>query len=221
MDTKVNSRQNFGWFYGTHIKIVREVVEDIPRMRGYGPILEEAVKKPDFFERGFLSNRHFYSPINNKSYLDFNKKSNAFCCYKDHVENMLVAIKEKDTLQIMEHAGRALHFLQEMTQPQHSQKCFISNKINFWLTHVKFENFIKCQHDDFMSKKLKNINSFSCNSFDDLFLKTATQSQTTELPTKKNQSVWKQIGETGISQAIDATKKFFELLHKELELVKN
>ena len=220
MDIQIQRKFKFGgadifkFFYNIYKKVKGDTVNlanpSSTPSKTFFELLKESTQKPDFDERGLFGNWHFFSPTINKSYLDFNGKNNALYHYKMHVSNMLSAISEKNIEQVMEHAGRALHFLQDGTQPMHSKGCTFFNTFTCFKTHRSFEKFLeKCQDKFFKSNKYKPSHF---DTFEDLYMNNVALSQKSELPTSKNKYDWESIGETGVRQAMDSTRDFLEKL---------
>ena len=59
----VDNNTNFGWRYKTHEKITAMVVDEFPDLKKYKSVLTKMVVMPDFDERGFKGNNHFYYTI--------------------------------------------------------------------------------------------------------------------------------------------------------------
>lgn len=205
----------FGWRDATHKEIVETVLKDYPNLQQYGPILEEFVQKPDFDEKGFKSNNHFYFPPKSfsvfKSFLDISGKSNAYAYYLKHVSIMQDCIEKGDIPTALEHAGRAMHFLQDVSQPHHSHRGNIIKKANERAVHSEFETFAKENQEQF-------LNSLTCknqhyDNFSDLFIKTANYSSNSKSASKENKDEWEQIAQNGINNAFSATKEFINKLN--------
>ena len=215
METRISDRTNFGWFYGTHKRVTRFALRNLTELKPFKDALEEFAQRPDFDEKGTFNNWHFFSPIQRKSFLDFNNKENALAKYKDHVQKMLVAVDEKKQDLYIEHAGRALHYLQDMTQPQHTKKGFIFNKFFYLRTHLAFEGFVKKNQEDCFSEYTERM--FKNKSYEDLFMENVELSSKSELPKMKNRYAWERLGRNGINQAIYSTREFLIKLNRLLE----
>ena len=114
---KINSlnQASFGWKDVTHKKITETALSDKTELKPYEADLAKFAQQPDFDEIGFYSNLHFYYPLaQQKSFFDPSGKDNAYGRYAFHVDKMKEAIDKKNTLLACEHAGRALHFLQDV-----------------------------------------------------------------------------------------------------------
>ncbi len=210
MKINMDDKTNFGWFYGTHKRVTRFALKNIPELANYKGLLEEFAQRPDFDEKGLFNNWHFFSPTLKKKNVDFNGKNNAFSKYKEHVENMLKGISEKNSDKYIEHAGRAIHFLQDMTQPQHTQKSFIFNKILHLRMHLAFEEFVKENQQDCFCEYIEK--PFINRSYDDIFMENVNLSYKSELPLSNNRYIWERLGKNGINQAISSTKDFLTKL---------
>jgi hypothetical protein len=213
MEVKIQDKQNFGWFIGTHKRVTRFALQDLPDLKPYQDNLEIFAQKPDFDETGHFNNSHYYSPLQQKkSFLDFNKKSNALAKYQEHVEQMLTSIQGKNTDLGIEHAGRALHFLQDMTQPQHTQKGLLFNKIYNLRLHLDFEHFVKKNQADCFRGYVER--PFTNASFNDIFMENVRLSMNSTFPTRKTRFAWEYVGRDGINQAIHSTKEFLTKLSR-------
>ena len=214
MELKIQNKQNFGWFYRTHKGIVLKAldVSDLDSLHGHQARLSEFSKMPDVDERGNF-NWHLYNPSSNRSFLDPEGLDNARARYREHVGKVFYAIDEGNTDVWVEHAGRASHFLQDMTQRQHTGNAEVKPVMSLWreiLTlreHRAFEGYArKHQWRYFDSYKPREVKD---TSFGDLFLRNARESFNLTLPTMKNQGQWDAIAEEGIHRAIDATRALF------------
>lgn len=211
MEVSFNNKTSFGWFYGTHKRVTRLVLRDFPRLAQFRETLEECAQKPDFDELGTFSKSHFYSPSKKKGFLDHRGKDNAFVHYRDHVSKMLAAAEVKSTDLCIEHAGRAIHFLQDIAQPQHTQKVSVLSKLFGLKAHLRFEEFAKRkQAGCFVKYQYK---SSTQGDFEEIFLSTAISSSKNLYPIQKNRYAWERIGRNAINDAIHATRGFVEKLN--------
>lgn len=211
MKTTIDNSTNFGWFYGTHKRITRRALKNIPSLQQFSEKLAEFSKKPDLDEQGIFNNWHFYSPVMRTKYCDFNGAESAYTRYREHVKKMLVAIKANQTDLYIEHAGRALHFLQDMTQPQHTQKGFVFNKLIQLHKHLKFEE--SARNQDKWFDIYKEI-PFRNMTFSTIFKQNVDLSTKNDLPKGEDITKWDGIIEKGINQAIFSTSEFLEKLSK-------
>ena len=211
MDINIKDKTNFGWFYGTHKRITRMALKDLPNLRKYQDVIEEFVQRPDFDEQGIFNNWHFFSPIQQKSFFDFKCKGNAVAKYEEHVKKILENANKNINLCI-EHTGRALHFLQDMTQPHHTQKSFFFNKIFNLKTHLSFEKFVKKTQNEYFESYITE--PFKNLSFKNLIMENIKSSSEYRFPTTKNRYIWDQFGRKGIHQAIFSTKEFLTKIDK-------
>jgi len=213
MEVKIQSQQSFGWFIGTHKRVTRFALRDFPDLKPYQDNLEIFAQKPDFDENGTLNNWHFYTPFQQKnSFLDFNNKGNAFARYQEHVEKMLACIQGKNTDLGIEHAGRALHFLQDMTQIHHTQKGLLFNKVFNLKLHVDFEHFVKKNQEDCFGSYVEK--PFTNASFDDIFMENVRLSMNSTFPIRKTRFAWEYVGRDAINQTIHSTKEFLTKLSR-------
>lgn len=213
MEIKINNSVNFGWDEPTHTTITAFAIErNFPKLdEKYKKIFIEASKLPDKDENG-LGNKHFYSLKEDKSFMDFRRKSNAKYCFTFHVDEMHQALEKGNMKLFYEHAGRALHFLQDLTQSMHAFVASIFSKfLDLW-NHIKFEQRI--------NKLINKIIEVYCKiypeppklpeKFDikDLLIKNAELSSNFGLPIKKNKLSWDMVGTKGICQALYSSEIF-------------
>lgn len=201
----------FDWFWGTHKKIMVAALKFFPHLQKYEALFNEFVVRPDFTEKGFLRNWHFYLPEKGTSFLDFSGQGNAYARYNLHIRKMLFAIKQRNTYQAIKHAGKALHFLQDMTQPHHTQGGFVFNKVFNLFTHRGFESFVRENEDRFLQGLAPD--PFMPADFDELFKINVEFSSNITMPMKKNKkSDWERIAHAGIQQAARSTHAFLSIL---------
>lgn len=235
MEVKINNQQSFGWFIGTHRRITNQVLESFPNLQPHQDNLEIFSQRPDLDENGRFYNWHFYSSPQdeislgnlfegNKTFFKcqehiggiirhFRKNyggDNALAKYQEHVGAMLRYLNEGKTEAAIEHAGRSMHFLQDMTQPQHTQRGLLSNKIIGLQEHLHFEHFVKNHQENYFT--LFKEKPFLNNSFVDIFMENVRFSKQKKLPTNKVRDEWFYIGRDSIHQALHSTKEFLSML---------
>ncbi len=218
----VDKNTSFGWKFKTHEQITSLIVEDFPKLAKYKKTLITSVIKPDFDERGFKGNNHFYYKPEmfrpRESFLDMLGKNNAGARYALHMYQFKKFLN-KNNEKSMEHAGRALHFLQDITQPQHTERGTVFKKWKDLKVHLGFENFVLNNQDRLITQSLKNCmqigneyKNYSYAELGKLFIEKVHKSTAVTPPNNKNQHSWDYIAQYGISNAIDATKSFFEMI---------
>lgn len=206
MDIRAKDKTNFGWLPATHKRIINCTVKNFPDLELPQKRLEKFVQKPDFDETNVLwifGHRHDYCK---------NLPNNAFDYYKKHVSLMISAIKSENKQLIWEHAGRALHFLQDMAQPLHTQKSPSFCGVIKFIEHLKFERFVRKKQAIF----IENHSTITpkIRSFEELFLNTVRVSSQSEPPVAANKDKWINIGRAGINEAIDSTTEFLTKVKK-------
>lgn len=211
------NQTSFGWKDVTHKKLIDTALEDYPELQQYQPVLDKFVQRPDLDETGFKANKHFYFPSLEfgvfKSYLDFNGISNAYTCYTYHVTAMQDCVEKGNKAKALEHAGRAMHFLQDISQPHHTHSGNISKKASERSIHRKFETFVKDNQEKFISSVPSSSQKQVFKDFDDLFINTANYSASREPATKGNMNKWNNLAQDGINTALNATEVFMRKLN--------
>ncbi len=211
----VNSTPNFGWKYPTHQKITAMLTDEFDNLANVKKIVAKSVIKPDFDDNGFKCNNHFYFLpeifCSRASFLDITGQNNALARYKYHVSNFeRLQVKDKNTA--LEHAGRALHFLQDMTQPQHIKRGSFFEKFLDLKSHQTFENMAMINDEKFI-KNASNVElDFTPDSFSDLFDETVALTEELIPIRKDNKDSWTFVAQEGISNMIAVTREFLNIV---------
>lgn len=199
---KDNKIVNFGWNCDMHKKIMQLALKDVPELASQEKILTKYVQRPDFDEIGVAMQNHFYfgpsvEKKNPKNEMkknqegwfftglkeNFSKKisevisavsnfSNAKDAYEGHIKKMVKALNKNDLRDAVEETARASHYVQDMTQPLHTQP---KSKIDLVLEtakHVAFENYASSKPDQLAENYLKtaqNENSVKSSNQEDPF----------------------------------------------------
>lgn len=222
MDIRIDNTQkntSFGFNNDFHRLCTKWGREHFKELKPFARILETACQKPDFHDVGTLHTRntHFFSLHENRiSHLDVSGQNNAFARYKMYIGKMKEAIAEGKLEDAMEHAGWALHYLQDMAQPQHVQKGIFFNVIKHWNDHRRFEKFIDKKHDLYLSEHEEK--SLVGGTFEDIFMRNVIASTKLVLPRNNNRYEWFYIGQDAFNNAYDSSKEF---LAKVSELIKS
>ncbi len=204
---------SFGWYYPMHANITETATKNSGISKTINNILLKSVQEPDLKEFFLCGQKHFYYPKDRvKSYLDYTGTHNAKYMYKKHMKKALKALKTGNTENGADEAGLALHYLQDMTQPNHIDSGSIITKAKEALIpHHKFEmNAYEKQNKFYDNYTPIEI---TANSFNDLFYKTVNLSKKNQIPGKNNIENWDNITQNTINLAISTTKKFLELLN--------
>lgn len=203
---------SFGWYYKMHTDILKKSAgyNDIPAT--IKNILIDSVRKPDLEEFFLFGQKHFYYPNDKvKSFLDYTGTHNAKHLYKTHVKKALKAIKSGNKSDFADEAGRALHYLQDVTQPHHIDSGSIIAKAKEAIVpHHKFEMDAYYMQNEFYDKFTPI--EIIANSFSDLFDKTVNLSQKNQIPRKNNIENWDSIIKNSLDLALSSTGKFLEMI---------
>lgn len=216
IDKIQNNNINFGFNYNTHRKIADTVIEnEFPKLKKYIPIIREAVQAPDFDELGIKSNTHFYYPFKSyikprSSFLDFDWDHNARSRFKKHIDLMLKYRENNSFIKMIEQAGRAKHFLDDMSMGLHVKSGNFVEKLKEMRVHKAFEDFVYRHEDEFIAKSSKSPIRFKDKSYDDIFMSVVNNTENMELPTSDNVQKWPVIAQNSINSAMDASRVFFK-----------
>lgn len=212
--TKTQNDINFGFNYSTHRKIAQKLIEEeYPKLQKYAPIIKHSVINPDFDELGFHSNSHFYYPEKNllrfrESFFDFDGLHNARAKYNEHIDKFFAASKYCRFSEMAEEAGRAKHFLDDMSVGLHVQRGNIFQKWRDREMHKRFEDYIYDNEDVFIANSKKSPVEFITDDFDDIFMSVVDYSKNSEFPNNHNQQRWQVIAQNSVNAAMDASRVF-------------
>lgn len=215
---KTKNNVNFGFNYNTHRKIADTIIQnEFPKLKKYIPIIREAVQRPDFDELGFRSNTHFYYPFESyfkprSSFLDFDWQHNARAKFNNHVDLMFKEHENKCFIKMVEQAGRAKHFLDDMSMGLHVERGNFLEKLKEMKVHKAFENFIYRHEDEFIAKSSKSSVKFKDGSYDDIFMSVVNNTKHSEVPSLENIQRWPVIAQNSINSAMDSSRVFFKKL---------
>lgn len=208
-----NNKINFGHKTLMHAIQVEECIVSFPKLAKHAIDFAHGVKQPDFDERG-IENLHFYFKPTlfkpRESFLDFSGGDNAFSRYLVHANEFLT--EECTSKYFVEHASRALHFLQDMSQPQHTQRgSFVKKYVDFAM-HKEYETQALSNVVKYMKDYESDWIDYKGSDFEDLFVHTVDKSHEIEPASKSNRSEWDDIAQKSFNLMQDATKQFFTYL---------
>ena len=211
-----NKLVSFGWYTTIHGNVTKSVGKKLGLSSNLLKKIAYYAQKPDFDEIFLFRQKHYFYPNKNKSFLDITKTRNAKYAYKKHINKMKKAFSMGEQDKAINEAGRALHFLQDMSQPHHIEEGSFFQKVKTAIfPHIAFETKIHTIQNDLYNKS-KPIN-IDAKNFDELFKSTLQLSQKIEIPQKSNQDNWTNIGQKAINITIASTNKFFELVKNYLK----
>lgn len=221
MELRVNNSNNqttFGWDVKTHVAITRSVLEQCHFKHLKKPkrqkLLMEFSMRPDLDEPGILVSPFVYAHEYHES---FAHKDNAHTHYLEHIKKIKKFLdpdsKKYNVKKAMKHAGRALHFLQDISNSLHTQKELMIESFQNFQEHIQFEFFIGENRKDILKGHSAKVNG-DCRAFDDIFFKSVNIAQQNEIPRTSNRNDWLKIGRIGINRAVDSTAEFLSLVSK-------
>lgn len=110
--------------------------------------------KPDEDETEGAYKLHFYNPATNKNFRGEDKS--ALKMFIEHYDKAINNYKCRKEDKAYEELGRAIHFLEDLNTPVHTNnQCLIDSATNFAF-HVSFENRCKVIQNSIKSKMKKN-----------------------------------------------------------------
>lgn len=216
---QVKDNTKFGWRSETHEKITGMLVDEFPKLKKYKTLLTKMVLMPDVDERGFKGNNHFYySPQlfrPRKSFMDFFGTNNAEARYSEHIYSFEKLVN-KDNEKAFKEAGRALHFLQDVTQPHHVERGTILEKWRDLRVHKDFEGFVFRNQDKLINNAQKVNLDVVAGDYLDLFDEAVFNSELIKPAKNINKDSWYSIAQNGISNAIAVTGEFLKIISNAL-----
>lgn len=216
MQINQNNKTSFGWYFKMHADIVKNSAKLTDFDKSAMATIEKYVKRPDLDEFFLLGQKHFYYPDSKmKSYCDYTGTHNAKYMYNSHVKKMNDALTSDRKEQSFEEAGRALHYLHDMTQPNHIESGSFIQKIKESINpHHKFEMDIY----DRSKKIYANAQPVEMESktHEELFDEVLNISKNNQKPTMANIDKWDDIAQNAINTATGATKKFLDILSQKI-----
>ena len=215
INSNIDNSLPFGWYITIHNNITKKVGMNL----GFSPDLLKKFayysKRPDMDEIFIFRQKHYFFPNKGRSFLDITKTRNAKYAYKKHLEKMQQAFSVGKKEKAIKEAGRALHYLQDMSQPHHIEEGSFFQKVKTAIyPHIAFETKIH-KIQDSLYEHTKDFD-IEAQNFEELFKKTIDLSQRTNVPKRNNKDNWENIGQNAINITIASTKKFFELIKKYL-----
>lgn len=200
MQINNNNKLPFGLSGPTHASVTKLALADFPKLKGMEELIIKYSKMPDFDEVGPLRN------FGNWHYFGFHKK-NSFENYIVHIIEMLKAHKKGNKELMAEHAGRALHFLQDIAQRQHNEPRSFFKRTPFIFSHGTYELYVQGKRSSFLkptAKTLEKPRSYIGLYFDNLYAaaKDKRPGFTNIL------STWNKTAKNGLALALKSSKEF-------------
>ncbi len=204
---------NFKWNKTTHLEMTmlalqNSSIDDITKRQ-----VARYAQMPDFAktELGYHNNTHFFFPNSKKkSFGPDSDKLNAFSQFKEHLQQAMLSEAKEEVLKKL---GYALHYLQDMSVPLHTEPGGLIHKILKYKLHGNFERGKKygaTAHLDILTQNFK-AEDLEYSSILDLFTKTAEYSQNPEFKVKRfNKKNWISIQQACFNRGVNASREFLE-----------
>lgn len=117
----------------------------------------EFCTKPDEDETDGAFKMHFYNPDTDKNFMG--EDESALAMFKMHYANALKYYKKNEKVKSCEELGRAIHFLEDLNTPVHTNNQSLMDSATNLAFHVSFEN--RCKKIQFMSKVKMDAQEFN------------------------------------------------------------
>ena len=215
---KINNlteNQNFRWNKTTHLEMTMLALKDSELDNITKRQIARYVQMPDFIktELGFYNNSHFYFPNSKKK--SFGVNSGKYNAYSQFIEHLSHSISAKEDGEFYKFLGFALHYLQEMSNPLHTEPSNIVSKMLKYKTHKKFECDSKVgatSNLDVLKDNYKH-EDVTYGSLLDLFKDTAEFSQNPKYKVRcTNVDKWLDIQKECFNRGVNSSKVFIERL---------
>lgn len=211
----VKDQINFGWSKTTHLEMTMLALKDTKISDVTKRQLARYSQMPDFAksERGYRNNTHFYFPGSKKK--SFGKKSDKYNALSQFKEHLTAALFSKEDENFLKHTGYALHYLQDVSVPLHTEKGGIFHKFMKYRVHKDFEKDSKYGAQTNLRVLMENYKFQELNftTLLDLFKDTALYSQKPEYKVKmSNKKKWYSIQQECFDMGVNTTREFVEKL---------
>lgn len=204
---------NFGWSKTTHLEMTMLALKDSKIDNVTKRRIARYSQMPDFVktELGYHNNTHFYFPNSEKK--SFGKNSGEFNAYNQFKEHLTTALFSNNDEHFLKHAGFALHYLQDMSVPLHTEKGGILQKILKYNLHKEYECESKYGVQTNLKKIIENYKYQKLNftTLLDLFKDTAEFSSRFKI-TSSNKKKWYSIQQECFDMGVNTTREFLEKL---------
>ena len=212
MNINKTSRQNFGWSCKTHYLLTRNIAESIPQLRKYAFTLAISSATPDIKLSQTSLGYNMAHYFDGKNFVEYDMiPNNASDFYFDNLTKALHYFDDGIPIIGMIKAGNALHFLQDVAVPMHTNPdCFSVIKT---LQHIQYERRAKkflINNEELITQNLTD----TTKSFKDCFMDTYNKSSQMENPfsiSSKNRNASIQ---ESLSNACENTYNFLKQLAK-------
>ena len=209
---KINntSKQNFGWNLKTHYKLTSTIADRIPNLRKYSKLLATASFLPDIqLSQTSVGYRmaHYFDGKNFNAYDIVPQNASDF--YLDNLSKALGYLHDRLDIPAMIKAGYALHFLQDVAVPLHTNPaCFSQLKL---LRHIQYES-IPSKNPILFENVLEKISPQNDKYFYDCFLDTYRKSSTMQNPFSLSKKQWQDSVQESLQNAYEHTCLFLKKL---------
>ncbi len=211
MISKYNNSPAFGWTPATHKRLFLEANKSV-KLDKYSDGFSKAVVLPDYDDFSYLGRKHFYNPSNGRSYLDPKGINNARNSYDMYIGSVKSISNRHNPSNIVDSLGRALHYLQDVTQPMH----IIDTNFLRRLADMRVYGHFETNAFEFEEKFIKNAKPvvFEDRYFYDLFNSVIDRVRGITVPTAYNKPSWNIITQNSFNVALGASKRFLEIAKK-------
>ncbi len=212
------NQPTFKWNKTTHLNMTLLALRDSGLSPSDVRQLARFSQMPDFIkeELGRCNNAHFYFPTKKKPgyFLGASGQNNALSRYLSHISKALNSV-DKETF--YRYVGYAMHYIQDVSMPMHTEAGSIIQKIRDYYLHSNFEQGEKYG----ATPRLKELEEgykpekLSFTSLSELFRSTALFSSDPRFKVSRfNKKKWKHIQQECFNRGVNATAALFDGMRK-------
>ena len=208
------NKTSFGWNKTTHLEMTMLALKDINLDAAEKRQLARYSQMPDFSknELGFFHNAHFFFPDSKHGTYGKNSGENAFQRFNFHVINALSPIDKEDFLR---HTGYAVHYLEDVSMPMHTESGGLLQKMRDYYLHKNFETGKKygatAHINELKSNYIPHI--VEAESVRRIFLDTAEFSSKFKI-SRFNKKEWQKIRQACFNAGTDSVTAFIKSMLK-------
>lgn len=153
---------------------------------------------------------------NSVSFMDFSGRNNAKAAYEDQIDLTDEAIEDEDDMLAIQNAARACHFLQDMTQPQHTEETSAFGKALDLKIHTDYEKYAEENLDTFANNCKTTVRN--PRNSKQLFADTFAATKSIGNITRENEPNWSEITQKQFNLAVQSTKEFLQNVSNQMGL---
>lgn len=170
----------------------------------YNGVVAQTIEKfstqPDIDENNGLFKWHYYNPITGKNFVKGDVT--ALTKFNEHYNSAIMNYNKNNYQKTWDELGRAIHFLEDINTPVHTNSQDVLDATSYLSFHVKFESYISSiQKGVEATMKLDDFSYFRDNSTTQIAKKHANMSADNFYSLHKNLETEETIAKNSLSNA--------------------